>query len=240
MKAAFTSAAVFTGQGFSFSRAAYGDSSFLTKTTNIDNASAAHRPGVLVNNGGTIQLVGTSSLMGIPSVDVFNSWGYSFADTVPANAADKAMTQSGVMAARMAGELSPSAVSGGGNGGGASGDCTTGEGSVNDFSVGSADQTTVHEDQNDVELVAFDVELNDDGCLSMDRFDLYMEQATAGDSMKPWDYFTEAHLMVNGDEVASMDVDSSSDWQEFDGTTLGAANQIPLAVLWPRSLHGQR
>lgn len=108
MKAAFTSAAVFTGQGFSFSRAQYGDSSFLNKTSNIDNASAAHRAGVLVNNNGTVQLVGTNGLLGIPDLATFNSWGYSFANVVPANAADKMMTQTGVMAARMPGQLSPS------------------------------------------------------------------------------------------------------------------------------------
>jgi len=109
-KAAFTSAAVFTGLGFSFSRAEYGDSSFLAKTTDINSSTEAHRPGVLVNNNGTVQLVGANSLMGIPDIATFNSWGYSFADVVPANAADKAMTQSGVMAARVAGQLSPTAL----------------------------------------------------------------------------------------------------------------------------------
>ena len=110
MKAAFTSAAVFTGQGFSFSRAQYGDSSFLSKTANINNASAGHLTGVLVNNNGTVQLVGPSGLLGIPDLATFNSWGYSFANVVPANAADKALTQTGVMAARMAGQLSPTAL----------------------------------------------------------------------------------------------------------------------------------
>jgi hypothetical protein len=107
-KAAFTSAAVFTGLGFSFSRAQYGDSSFLSKTTNVDNTTAAHRTGVLVNNNGTVQLVGGSGLLGIPDLATFNSWGYSFANVVPANAMDKAMTQTGVMSARVAGMLSPS------------------------------------------------------------------------------------------------------------------------------------
>lgn len=109
-KAAFTSAPVFAGLGFSFGRAQYGDSSFLSKTTNIDNTTAAHRPGVLVNNNGTVQLVGVSGLLGIPDVATFNSWGYSFANVVPANTADKAMTQTGVMATRTAGQLSPTAL----------------------------------------------------------------------------------------------------------------------------------
>lgn len=107
MKAAFTSSAVFTGQGFSFSRAINGDSSFLSKTSNIDSSSAGHLPGVLVNNSGTVQMVVSGGLWGIPSMDVFNSWGYSFSDVVPANAADKALSQVGVIPARQAGQLVP-------------------------------------------------------------------------------------------------------------------------------------
>lgn len=61
-KASFTSASVFTGQGFSFSRAFYGDSSFLSKTSNIDSASAQHRAGTLINNNGTVQLVVSGGL----------------------------------------------------------------------------------------------------------------------------------------------------------------------------------
>lgn len=110
MKAGFTSASVFTGLGFSFSRAMYGDVSWMSSTSNIDNTTAAHRPGVLVNNKGTVQLMGTSGLLGIPDLATFNSWGYSFNDVVPANAADMAMTQTGVMAARVAGQLSPTGV----------------------------------------------------------------------------------------------------------------------------------
>jgi hypothetical protein len=106
-KAAFTSEAVFTGLGFSFSRAQYGDSSFLAKTTDVSNTTDAHRAGVLVNNSGTIQLVGASSLVGIPSMAVMQSWGYAEADVVPANTADKALPQSGVMVSRVAGQLNP-------------------------------------------------------------------------------------------------------------------------------------
>lgn len=107
-KYAFTSAAVFTGLGFSFSRAISGDSSFMTKASNISDATSAHLTGVLVNNNGTVQLVGASGLLGIPDLATFNSWGYSFNDVVKANAADMTKTQTGVMAMRVAGQLSPS------------------------------------------------------------------------------------------------------------------------------------
>ena len=106
-RAAFTSSSVFTSLGFKFSRSTTGDVSFMATDSNIDSSTAAHRPGVLVNNAGTIQLVGSSSMMGIPSESVFTSWGYAFADTVPANTADKAISQSGVMMSRVTGHLSP-------------------------------------------------------------------------------------------------------------------------------------
>lgn len=106
-KAAFTSEAVFHAQGFSFSRAFYGDSSFLAKTSNIDNGSAQHRPGVLINDAGTVRLIVNGGTWGVPSMDVFNSWGWSFADVVPANSADNLLSQVGIIPARMAGELVP-------------------------------------------------------------------------------------------------------------------------------------
>lgn len=106
-RAAFTSSEVFTGQGFKFSRTTVGDVSFMANDSDIISASAWHRPGVLINNNGTIQLVGQSSLLGIPSEGVFTSWGYSYADTVPANTADRTWPQGGVMQSRTTGQLSP-------------------------------------------------------------------------------------------------------------------------------------
>ncbi len=114
MKAAFTSASVFTGRGFSFSRSTKGDVSWMSSAANISDTTSPSPAGTLINNMGTIMLVGTNGTMGIPSVSVFNSWGYSFADTVPANAADKAMPMSGgVMTARVPGQLSPVGVANG-------------------------------------------------------------------------------------------------------------------------------
>jgi hypothetical protein len=64
--------------------------------------------GVLINQNGTVYLITPSGKMGIPSESVFNSWGYSFAKTVPANAADIAAPMSaGIMPAFALGRLSP-------------------------------------------------------------------------------------------------------------------------------------
>jgi len=110
-KFGFTSAAVFTGLGFSFTNSSIADVSWMTAGSQLLNSTtAAHLPGTLVNNNGTVQLMGNSGLLGIPDVSTFNSWGYSFTKVAPANAADKAMTQTGVMATRVAGQLSPTAL----------------------------------------------------------------------------------------------------------------------------------
>ena len=87
-KRGFTTASVFTGLGYSFANALTGDLSGVTTGANIDNTSAAHPAGTLVNNNGTIWQVTTSGRAGIPTMAVFDSWGFDFANAVPANAAD--------------------------------------------------------------------------------------------------------------------------------------------------------
>ncbi len=107
-KFGFTSAAVFTGLGFSFAHAANGDVSWMTMGSMLINSSSQqHLPGTLIDQNGTVYLVGTNGLLGIPDLNTFNSWGYSFNNVVPANSADSSLTQTGVMALRQAGQLSP-------------------------------------------------------------------------------------------------------------------------------------
>ncbi|MCC6198931.1 peptidoglycan-binding protein [Candidatus Nomurabacteria bacterium] len=102
----------------------------------------------------------------------------------------------------------------------------SGEGSVKDFSIASADKSDISEGQKDVELVSVDVELENDGDLSLDRFDLYMGELNGGaHSSKPWKYFDSASVFVGGKEVASMDVSSSSAWSEYSAGTLTTTSQ---------------
>lgn len=226
-KAAFTSAAVFAAQGFSFSRAMYGDSSFLSKTANVDNGSAAHLPGTLINNGGTVQMVVSGGLWGIPSIDVFNSWGYSFADVVPANAADVTKSQIGVIPARMAGELVPTGTTGvtppsngtfNPNGGT--------QGSLNNIALGARNKTKALEGESNVEIYANDIKLNNDGPLMIQSMDFWFaeDRAVATDSRRPWDYFRQVSLMVNGQVVSTMNTNSSSAWSNVTNVNIGAAN----------------
>lgn len=106
-KAGFTSATVFQGLGFNFGNTTAGDVSWMTSTSSISSATNAHLPGVLINNGGTYELVTANGFIGIPNATTLQSWGYSFSDAVMANTADKQLSQTSVLTARQAGELAP-------------------------------------------------------------------------------------------------------------------------------------
>ncbi len=211
-KAAFTSAAVFGGQGFSFSRAYYGDSSFLTKTSNIDNSSAQHRPGVLVNNNGTVQLVVNGGLWGVPSLDVFNSWGWSFADVVPANSADKLLSQIGIIPGRVAGQLVPTGTTGvnptptsGGPLSGGAGDLTlTATSSGVESSVKEGEEENIlgvkaEADGSDVEITSVKVSFAncDAGCTT----------ASTTSSENLLNYVDEVSVFLGDEMVGSVDAD---------------------------------
>ncbi len=107
-KIGFVTEADFKNLGFSFSRALWGDVWFLGEKQNIASGFEAHRPGVLINDAGTIYYVTPIGRAGFPSFDIFLSWGYSLADVVPANAADRALPQVSTIYYRQAGELNPS------------------------------------------------------------------------------------------------------------------------------------
>lgn len=205
-KAAFTSASVFTGQGYSFSRAINGDSSFLEKTANIDNASAAHLPGTLVNNGGTVQMVVSGGLWGIPSVDVFNTWGYSFADVVPANSADTAKSQVGVIPARMAGELVPTGTTTPSEGGADCDDLEGTTGSITATALSDYSGEEVGEGESEVPIMAFEIEADNDSDVAITSVKVEFDEGGTG-SEDLEDYASEVVVMLNGDVVGSADVD---------------------------------
>lgn len=228
-KRGFTSAEVFTSHGYNFGQVV---------TANSDDAALPTGP-ILIYADGTlvkgpsdplVYLVVNGQKRGFTSGSVFTGLGYSFANIqwAPVNTFNDIPTGANIDSTAITGLPAsgpgPKTVT-----------CTTtstpgltGEGSVESITVGSPDKVEISEGQNDVELVAFDVKLSNDGSLKLDRFDLYMGQddnVTA--SNRPWDYFTEAVLMVNGSEVASMDVDSSNAWTKYDfgGGTLATTSQ---------------
>lgn len=237
MKAAFTSSAVFTGLGYSFARAQYGDSSFLTKTANLDNAGAAHSAGVLVNIDGTVYLVGSTSLMGIPSVSVFESWGYSFADVVTANSADRSMTKSGIMASRTPGHLSPSTTSDSNDDDGSP--ISGGAGDITITALSTFGDEEVGEDEEDVMVAAFDIEADDNSDVEITSIKVELAQQTGADSVDLLDYATEVSVWMDGEEVGRADVDefneNNDDYTKsisLDGAIIraGEENTFELAV----------
>lgn len=211
MKAAFTSASVFSGQGYSFTRAFYGDSSFLTKTSNIDNASAQHRPGTLINNNGTVQLVVSGGLWGVPSMDVFNSWGWSFADVVSANSADVLLSQTGIIPARMAGQLVPTATS---NPGDNTANCDNLSGNAGDITVtenGDFSTEEVGENQDDQGVLGFDVDADDSSDVGVTSVKVALYQSNTGVSQHLQDYVDHVSIFMGDQEVGSAD---ASDFDE--------------------------
>jgi hypothetical protein len=70
-------------------------------------SSSARVGQLVVMQNATVYLVGSSGLYGIPSLDVFNSWGWSFTQVVPANSAEQALSQIGLIPMKQAGCNSP-------------------------------------------------------------------------------------------------------------------------------------
>ncbi len=104
-KRPFVSGAVFTGLGFSFAniqQAPANTFADLPTGANLDNASSAHGAGVLVISNGGIWLMTANGRMGMPSMAVFQSYGYMLSHVVAANAADLAMADQGALASRPA------------------------------------------------------------------------------------------------------------------------------------------
>ena len=106
-RAGFTKAAVFLDLGYKWSNVIVGDTSFITTLSPINSIAQAHVPGTLINDHGTVYLLGTTGKLGIPSPEVFTSWGYSFGKVVPSNGFDQSIPMSGVMIERATGALSP-------------------------------------------------------------------------------------------------------------------------------------
>lgn len=87
------------------------------------------------------------------------------------------------------------------------------EGSIDEVTIASADESEALEGQKEVEVYAFDVKLDDNGPLQLQRVDIHFGEASGGTaSTKPWDYFEEISLTVDGEIVATIDTSTSSGW----------------------------
>lgn len=87
-KHGFTSAEVFLGQGFKFEMVRNGNLSKLQEGTAINNASAKHLEGTLLNNNGSIVTWTEDGAFAFPSEAVFYSHGGTYNQVVTANSKD--------------------------------------------------------------------------------------------------------------------------------------------------------
>lgn len=102
----FVSAAVFLGLGFKFSSVLVvtdPELQILPRAKNLDDATAAHLPGLDIIKNGTVYYVGGDmKIHGYPSQTTYNSWHIpnDFSRVVPANDADFALGQGDLVEAR--------------------------------------------------------------------------------------------------------------------------------------------
>jgi hypothetical protein len=92
------------------------------------------------------------------------------------------------------------------------------EGELKNFDAVSADENSFSEGEEE-ELFAFEMEA-DGSDMMVSRVDIYTDQTEAAESDNADDYFDSATLLVDGKEVADLDVE---DWDEDDyGVVTGA------------------
>jgi len=92
-KFAFTSEAVFRKLGYSFNNAMSTDVSGLELGGLIDSAEMAHPNGSLVINNGIIWYINSNKRTALSSMEMFNSFGFSLDQVVPANNFDLKLTE---------------------------------------------------------------------------------------------------------------------------------------------------
>lgn len=104
VKRPFISGDVFRALGYSFGNVVTDTGGVLDGIrtgTVIYSGSISHPTGTLINHKGTIYVTSVSALKGIPSLEVFNSYGYKFKDVVPASIAfDMTMPVEEILKAR--------------------------------------------------------------------------------------------------------------------------------------------
>ncbi|MHB8871783.1 MAG: hypothetical protein ACYC5G_04985 [Candidatus Doudnabacteria bacterium] len=104
-----SSDSIFRALGYSYRNVMPGDTSFMTTIGPVTSSDVSHPSGTLVNDNGTEYLNTCNGKLGIPTNEVFFSWGFSYAKDVFANAADRALQVLGLMTQKGNADLSPTA-----------------------------------------------------------------------------------------------------------------------------------
>lgn len=93
----------------------------------------------------------------------------------------------------------------------------SGEASLDEFTIDDADDDTVQEGADDVEIGVFTVVFTN-GDAEISRLDVALQGG--GDETDPWDTFDSISLWVDGDKIAEEDADSRSDYLDEDKGSL--------------------
>lgn len=115
-----------------------------------------------------------------------------------------------------AGAMETPSTDGGSNGGSSFDENGGTEGSIEEVDLGSRDETEALEGEEEVEIYAIDIELDDEGQLQLQRLDVVFGASLghADGGTKPWEYYEEVSVAVDGDIVATMETSSASDWSD--------------------------
>jgi hypothetical protein len=98
----FSSAKVFIDLGYSFANVIPGDTSFMTTISPINNTQQSHPAGSVINDRGTLYYMQSNgSRVGIPSMEIFYSWGLKLNEVVKANYYDKVTPTGSALQYRM-------------------------------------------------------------------------------------------------------------------------------------------
>jgi peptidoglycan hydrolase-like protein with peptidoglycan-binding domain len=110
-----------------------------------------------------------------------------------------------------------------GTGSTGTGSLSGGEGSIDNFKLVGASNTSLDQGDNDT-VYGFEFKATGSD-LSVNRVDYDVYKQSGNGSIRPWNVFQTAELWNGNTKVASVDVSSQSDWSQ-DGTDNSTGNQI--------------
>jgi hypothetical protein len=91
-------------------------------------------------------------------------------------------------------------------------DLEGGEARLQDFQTNEGDDTSIAEGQDNAPVMDVEFEV-EDGDVQVNRIDVAFDHISGGDQ-DPWDVFENVSIWVDGEEVASVDVDDDDAWSK--------------------------
>jgi hypothetical protein len=97
------------------------------------------------------------------------------------------------------------------------------EADFTDFDVEDADDDSIQEGQEEVDIAEVEFELEEGGAALLERFDILLDYTggEAADEDDAWEVFDTIYLIVDGDVIAEIDADDEGDYEDRDTTANG-------------------